>query len=400
MADRWAALAAAGSARGAPAGFRRAGRRAERRQKLRKPAADPTRGQPAPVGGVAPTVAAGHRPPGGPGAAGCRRPTPARSSGRPARDDGAAGWPSRGSAWRSGWCAPGRSGARRRATASRDPGCRTLPPQPQHLGWAGVGRHALDLDADQGAAHDRARLLGSSGGVQLLLGMQPGPGLYVHATILVVVFDVPAARRRPGAWVAGVVLGAMTAWPAALAGRNTWWRVGVETAPRTQPHQNRGGHIGQPQPRAGWVIAWSIPSLVSLSGASGSAACRRRSTPLPRRQTGLPCLRRPGRVRTRPYPRTHQRRASCCPVPWPPRRPAVGANWAQAPGSPGDVRIRAVHGGGDRQDSGGQPRLDLPAPHSRRRQPNLTVRPKPWTLRCECALKEVRSPGESVGKGR
>jgi DNA invertase Pin-like site-specific DNA recombinase len=31
---------------------------------------------------------------------------------------------------------------------------------------------------------------------------------------------------------------------------------------------------------------------------------------------------------------------------------------------------------------------------------NLTVRPKPWTLACECALKEVRSPGESVGKGR
>jgi hypothetical protein len=27
---------------------------------------------------------------------------------------------------------------------------------------------------------------------------------------------------------------------------------------------------------------------------------------------------------------------------------------------------------------------------------NLTVRPKPWTLPCECALKEVRSPGESV----
>jgi DNA invertase Pin-like site-specific DNA recombinase len=31
---------------------------------------------------------------------------------------------------------------------------------------------------------------------------------------------------------------------------------------------------------------------------------------------------------------------------------------------------------------------------------NLTVRAKPWTLACECALKEVRSPGESVGKGR
>jgi hypothetical protein len=30
---------------------------------------------------------------------------------------------------------------------------------------------------------------------------------------------------------------------------------------------------------------------------------------------------------------------------------------------------------------------------------NLTVRPKPWNLACECALKGVRSPGESVGKG-
>jgi hypothetical protein len=105
-------------------------------------------------------------------------------------------------------------------------GAGSLPPQPQHLGWAGVGRHALDLDADQGAAHDRAQLLGSSGGVQLLLGMQPGPGLYVHAIILVVVFDVPAARRRPGAWVASVELGAMTAWPATLDRAWLRWRVG------------------------------------------------------------------------------------------------------------------------------------------------------------------------------
>jgi hypothetical protein len=107
-----------------------------------------------------------------------------------------------------------------------------------------------------------------------------------------------------------------------------------------------------------------------------------------------------GRVRTRPHPGADHCRAGCCSGPRLPRRPTIGAHRAQAPGGPGDVQLWAVHRGGDRQDLGGQPRLDLPAPHSRRRQPNLTVRPKPWTLPCECALKEVRSPSESVGKGR
>jgi hypothetical protein len=152
----------------------------------------------------------------------------------------------------------------------------------------------------------------------------------------------------------------------------------------------------------GWVGhcgIWSTPSLAWRSAGSGSAASRRRSTPPPR-QARVPCVCRLGRVRTRPHPGADHCRAGCCSGPRPPRRPTIGAHRAQAPGGPGDVQLWAVHRGGDRQDLGGQPRLDLPAPHSRRRQPNLTVRPKPWTLPCECALKEVRSPSESVGKGR
>jgi site-specific DNA recombinase len=48
-----------------------------------------------------------------------------------------------------------------------------LPPQPQHLRRAGVGRDALDLQADQGAAHDRARLFGPTGGCSCCLGCSP-----------------------------------------------------------------------------------------------------------------------------------------------------------------------------------------------------------------------------------
>ena len=87
----------------------------------------------------------------------------------------------------------------------------------------------------------------------------------------------------------------------------------------------------------------------------------------PRRQTRLPRLRRPGRVRTRPHPRTHGRRAGGGPGPRPPRRPALSSDRPQAPSGPGDVCLRAVHGGHDRQDPGGQPGLDLPPPHQHRR---------------------------------
>src|SRR5215218_7130117 len=46
------------------------------------------------------------------------------------------------------------------------------PPQPQHLGRAGAGGDALDLDANDGAAHDRPRPSGAVAGMALLLGMQ------------------------------------------------------------------------------------------------------------------------------------------------------------------------------------------------------------------------------------
>jgi site-specific DNA recombinase len=51
------------------------------------------------------------------------------------------------------------------------------PPPPQHLGRARAGRDAFDLDADDGAAHDRPRPTAAVAGVALLLGIQPSPGL-------------------------------------------------------------------------------------------------------------------------------------------------------------------------------------------------------------------------------
>jgi hypothetical protein len=45
-------------------------------------------------------------------------------------------------------------------------------------------------------------------------------------------------------------------------------------------------------------------------------------------QARLPCVCRPGGVRTRPDPRTHGRWAGCRPRAGPPRRPPVGTEWA------------------------------------------------------------------------
>jgi DNA invertase Pin-like site-specific DNA recombinase len=50
------------------------------------------------------------------------------------------------------------------------------------------------------------------------------------------------------------------------------------------------------------------------------------------------------------------------PSPPPPRRPAIGAERAQAPGGPGDACVGAVHGQRHRYDPWGQPGFDLP-PH-------------------------------------
>jgi hypothetical protein len=57
------------------------------------------------------------------------------------------------------------------------------------------------------------------------------------------------------------------------------------------------------------------------------------------------------------------------PGPRPPRRLALGAERAQAPGGSGDVLLGAVHRGGDRPGLGRQSCLHLSAPH---RPPSLT----------------------------
>jgi hypothetical protein len=49
------------------------------------------------------------------------------------------------------------------------------------------------------------------------------------------------------------------------------------------------------------------------------------------------------------------------PRPRPTRRPAVGDDRTQAASCAADVRVQAVHGGGDREDPRGEPRLGLPA---------------------------------------
>src|SRR6266487_3999133 len=84
------------------------------------------------------------------------------------------------------------------------------------------------------------------------------------------------------------------------------------------------------------------------------------------RQACLPCIRRPGRVRTRPCPRAHQGWAGRRSRPRPPRRPAVGADRQQAAGGPRALRVRAVHRRRDRQDPWREPRLDLPPPQQDR----------------------------------
>src|SRR6266511_4414807 len=101
------------------------------------------------------------------------------------------------------------------------------PPQPQHLRWARLGGDAFDLDADDGAAHDRPRPTGAVAGMALLLGMQPTPGLHGHGAVLVVLADQGGGRDRPGGRVGAVELGAVAARPTRAA-RRPWWWVGVE----------------------------------------------------------------------------------------------------------------------------------------------------------------------------
>jgi site-specific DNA recombinase len=92
------------------------------------------------------------------------------------------------------------------------------PPQPQHLRRARAGGDPLDLDAQDGAAHDRPRPAGAVAGVALLLGMQPRPGGHGDGAVLVVGGVKGSGRGGPGGRVGAVELGAVAARPARAAG--------------------------------------------------------------------------------------------------------------------------------------------------------------------------------------
>src|SRR4029450_5300985 len=137
-------------------------------------------------------------PPRGRGAAGCSRPAPARSSGRPARDAADVGGPTPGSAWRTGrWALVEPADVRPPGKVQvqwTGPG----PPQPQHLGRTRLGGDAFDLDPDDGAAHDRPGPAGAVAGMALLFGMQPTPGGHGHGAGLVVLADQGGGRGGAG----------------------------------------------------------------------------------------------------------------------------------------------------------------------------------------------------------
>jgi site-specific DNA recombinase len=128
------------------------------------------------------------------------------------------------------------------------------PPQPQHLRRPCMGGDALDLDAQDGAAHDWAWPAGAVAGVAVLLGMQPGPGVHGDAAVLVVAGGKGGGRGGPGGRVGEGELGAVAPRAAASA-RRSWRRVGVEAAVRPQPHQHRHGQVGEVQRQLRGVIA-------------------------------------------------------------------------------------------------------------------------------------------------
>jgi site-specific DNA recombinase len=128
------------------------------------------------------------------------------------------------------------------------------PPQPQHLRRARAGGDPLDLHAQDGATHDRSWASTAVAGVALLFGMQPRPGGHGDGAVLVVGGVKGGGRSGPGGRVGAVELGAMAARPARAA-RRPRWRVGVEAAVRAQPHQHRGGRVGEVEGELGGVIA-------------------------------------------------------------------------------------------------------------------------------------------------
>jgi hypothetical protein len=149
--------------------------------------------------GVVPMAAAGRQRSGGPGAAGCGRPGPARSSGRPAQGGGAVGSSSRGSAWRSGRCVPGRTGGHRPATSGPGRAGRGRPTT-AIAPWVGAcGRGSAGPGRGGWCRARSVAAAGCRGRVALLGGMQPAPGLDGDRAVLVVL------TGQGGAWVGQVV---------------------------------------------------------------------------------------------------------------------------------------------------------------------------------------------------
>jgi hypothetical protein len=199
-------------------------------------------------------AAAGRRRPRGPGAAGCSRPPPARSSGRPAQDGGVAGWSSQASAYKSGWCAHSRTCECRLATPGPSQACQGRPTtatapsvggswrgcaRPGRAGWCRA-RSAVVLwcrgqggGVAWGAARSRRSRSRCRTGRPGIPGWRSGRARWSGRRRRTWRRGGGAGRRRR----AGVV-----------AGRH-------KAAVRAQPHQHRHGQVGQVQRQLRGVVA-------------------------------------------------------------------------------------------------------------------------------------------------
>jgi hypothetical protein len=166
--------------------------------------------------GAAPTAAADRRRPGGPGAAGCSRPAPARSTVGLLRMAWLRGRPAKGLLTEPDGV------FQVEAAHIRTPGQVQIqlagagPPQPQHLRWPRLGGDPLDLDAQDGPVHDRPCFAAAVTGMAPLLGMQPGLSRHGHGAVLVVLTSQGGGRGRPAVRVGAVEPGPMAARPATL----------------------------------------------------------------------------------------------------------------------------------------------------------------------------------------
>jgi hypothetical protein len=110
-------------------------------------------------------------------------------------------------------------------------------------------------------------------GVAVLLGVQPGPGVHGDSAVLLVGGVEGGGRGRPGGRVGEGELGAVAARPARLA---QWrgWRVVVEAAVGSQPHQHRHGRLGEVQGQLRGVVA-GVEHEPRHRPASGQASKQR-----------------------------------------------------------------------------------------------------------------------------